>query len=170
MSLENVLYTLAGMGVGFAIGFALSVRWMKNDNGDDVVRVSLSSRWQRMFFLVVGVMSVLSVGLGAVSNEGDEQQTQQLAEVIRRQQQQVARQTFCNRELIRVINENGAVASSDRANLDELMATIGQQVLNPNPNQAAARATFVEAFRRYTEVKAANSAARQPYPPPDCGE
>lgn len=170
MSLENLLYTLAGMAVGFAIGFALQVRWVKRDDGHDAVRIGLSSRWQRMFFFAVGVMAVFSVALASVRNEHDSEQTQQLAAITREQTQQVARQTFCNRELIRVINDNAAVTTSDRANFDEWMSTLSGLVLNPNPDRAAATATLQAAFRKYEDTKAANAAARQPYPPPDCGE
>lgn len=170
VSVENLLYTLAGMAVGFAIGAALSVWWTKNEDGADVIRIRLSSRWQRMFYLVLGVMSVLSVGLVAASNEADEQQTQQLADITRAQQQQVARQTFCNRELIRVIGENASVSAADRANLDQLMADIGELVLNPAPNREDRQTAAQDAFRRYNDQRATNAAARQPYPPPDCGE
>ncbi len=170
MSVENLLYTLAGMGVGFALGFCVQVRWVKNDQGDDAVRVTLSNRWQRMFYLAIGVMSVLSVGLVAASNQADERQTEQLADITRQQQQQVARQTFCNRELIRVIGENAGVSAADRTNLDQLMADIGAQVLNPLPTREERQAALQAAFRRYNDQRATNAAQRQPYPPPDCGE
>lgn len=167
MSLENLLYTLAGMGVGLAIGLALSVRWARNEDGQPVVRVTLSSRWQRAFYIAIGVMAVFSVALASVRNYQDTDQTRQLAAITRTQQQQVARQTFCNRELIRVINENSTVTASDRDNVDGLLAAVGDLVLNPGADSTG---KLRDAFRVYTETKAANAAARQPYPPPDCGE
>lgn len=170
MSVENLLYTLAGMAVGFAIGFCVNVRWVKNDAGDDAVRIGLSSRWQKSFFASIGVMSVLSVALVAASNNADERQTEQLASITRQQQQQVARQTYCNKELIRVIGENAAVAAADRANLDQLLADIGAQVLTPLPDRDHRQAAVQDAFRRYNDQRALNAAQRQPYPPPDCGE
>lgn len=170
MTVENLVYSLCGAGLGLTVGLAMSVWWDRGDDGHRILRVRLSNRWQQMFFGAVGVMAVFSVALTAVKTEDDQRQTQDLADITTLQAQIVARQTFCNRELIRVIGENSAVAAADRINLDQLMSAIGAQVLNPDPDPAVRANLFRAAFRRYTDNKAANEAARQPYPPPNCGE
>lgn len=170
MTVENLLYTLAGASVGLVAGLALSVWWERTDNGDKVLRVRLSDRWQRMFFAAVGVMAVFSVALTAVKNNEDQRQTETLAEIIQLQQQQVARQAWCNQQLIDVIADNAEVAKADRANTDGLLNAIGEQVLNPDPDRERRVVLLQNAYRLYYDTKAANQAARQPYPAPDCGK
>jgi len=163
LSLENGVWGAGGTIIGLLIGLCINAVRVRDNDGRRAWRVWVDPRWPRFFFIGVGVLAVLSVGGTAVNNADNQRITQA-------QQQQVARQTFCNRELVRVINANAEVATADRANLDALLAAVGAQVLNPLPNPTERADIFREAFRKYNDTKRRNAEQRQPYPPPNCGE
>lgn len=169
MNVENILYTTAGLAVGFALGLAVNVWWDRDEKDQPRVRVALSSRWQRAFVLFVVVCSLFSVAITANSNKTRREQTEQLADITTAQQQTVAAQTYCNREIVRVLNANSEIAAADRDNLRRLLAVVSQLVLNPPADRTERQTLLQTAFQEYTDTEAANAAARQPYPPPDCG-
>ncbi|WP_148310227.1 hypothetical protein [Nocardia otitidiscaviarum] len=152
------------------IGLSISVRWAKNDDGDDVVQLGVSTRWQRLFYLLVGGLAVVSIALASLRNAESKRQTEQLAAITRSHQQIVSKQTVCNQDLIRAINANAAIAAADRANLDDLLGSVGEVVLHGNGDREARAAALRAAFTRYDQQREANAAAREPYPPPDCGQ
>lgn len=170
MTVENLLYTLAGVGVGFAAGMAVQVWWVRDSDGGRRVRVQLASHWHRAFFLAIGLLSVFSVALTARANDTAQKQTEKLAEITTAQQQQVARQTFCNRELIRVININTDLNAENARLLDELLVAVGEQVTSTAGDREARRTAVAVAFDAYLTAKQKNIEERQPYPPPDCGD
>lgn len=170
MSLDGLIGFGLGLAVGMAAGLALRVWWGRDSAGKPRVNVALAPGWQRAFFAIVGVLAVGSVMLTARTNATEREQTDRLAEITQSQQQTVARQTYCNRELIRVINVNTDLNSENARLLDELLAAVGEQVSATDTDRASRQAAVAAAFERYTTQKAANAAARQPYPPPDCGK
>lgn len=163
MSAENLLWAAGGTIIGLLLGLSINAARVRDDQGRRSWRVWVDPGWPRWFFIAVGVLAVFSVAGTAINNTENQR-------IIENQRQQVARQTFCNRELVRVIDANAEVSRSDRANLRELLATVGGQILNPSPERSERSEIFREAFRKYYETEARNAAARQPYPPPNCGE
>lgn len=166
MSLDGLIGFGVGVAVGLAAGLALRVWWGRDAAGKPRVNVALVNNWQRAFFAVVSVLALGSVVLTARTNDAEREQTERLHEITTQQQQTVARQTYCNRELIRVININTDINTENAQLLDELLAAVGEQVTSG----ARDREAVAKAFDRYMTAKAKNAADRQPYPPPDCGE
>lgn len=169
MTVENLIWTVIGGVLGFMIGLPLDVNWTRKD-GEPAVRVTLSSRWQRMFFIAVSSLAVLTTVITAMNASAQQRQTESLAAVTEAQQQAVARQSWCNAQIIGAITGNATIAAADRDNVAALLDAIANQILNPTPDPAARRAAIAEAFRHYQDRQAANQASRKPYPPPDCGK
>lgn len=166
MSTENVIFTLAGFAFGVLLGLAINVRWL--DDGDTrKVNLSFSSRFQRYSYYAIGVLAVVSVALTAVKNNNDERQTRELAAVTAAQSETVARQTFCNQELIRVISTNAQTNAQVRRYQEALLKGIGNVVLNP-PDLAARDAQIRELFADYSLAEAEAQQQREPYPA-NCG-
>lgn len=167
MSTENVIFTLAGFAFGVLLGLAINVRWI--DDGDTrKVNLSFSSRFQRYGYYAIGVLAVVSVALTAVKNNNDERQTRELAAVTAAQSETVARQTFCNQELIRVISANAQTNAQVRRYQEALLKGIGNVVLNPPPDSAARDAQIRELFADYSLAEAEAQQQREPYPA-NCG-
>ena len=169
MSTENVIFTLAGFAFGVLLGLAINVRWL--DDGDTrKVHLSFSSRFQRYSYYAIGVLAVVSVALTAVKNNNDERQTRELAAVTAAQSETVARQTFCNQELIRVISANAQTNAQVRRYQEALLKGIGNVVLlNPPPDSAARDAQIRELFADYSLAEADAQQQREPYPA-NCGD
>lgn len=170
MSLDGLIGFGIGLAVGLAAGLALRVWWGRDAAGKPRVNVALAPGWQRAFFAIVGVLAVGSVMLTARTNNSEREQTEQLAAITQSQQQIVARQTYCNRELVRVINVNTDLNAENSRLLDELLAAVGEQVAATDVDRGTRQQALADAFDRYTTQKAENAAQRQPYPPPDCGK
>lgn len=168
MMIDNVLWFIAGSLFGVIAGMAVNVRRVLMPDGKVRFRFSTLpfTRAQKLMYFSVGLVAVLGVVMTARVNSEN-------SALTRQQQEQVDRQQACNNVLIEAISTRGRLAQEDSQNLQRLLTTVGNLVLNTAPPSDAERRTQLRvAFTDYLRVKDATEAERRanPLPAPDCGK
>lgn len=167
MMIDNALWFLAGSLFGVIAGMAVNVRRIVMPDGKVRLRFSTLpfSRAQRVMYFAVGLVAVVGVVMTARTNSANSDLTQ-------RQQEQVDRQQECNNVLVEAINARARLAQEDSQNLQRLLSTVGNLVLEPSPPTDVDRRQQLQvAFADYLRTLNATQAERSahPLPSPDCG-